>query len=198
VFRLHPLIEGGEAVLREQDVVGCLEILEGVEPLAGMAQEHLRVLLEMRRDDHRRNVLLDRREGLDHAAAHVEVELADRHEHAVAGAGPARHDRDLQAVLFIGPIGHGLVESAVLSLRNPVGAKGHFGKGLLRQGAACSPAETRRHHSRQACTQLHPQQFPCSARAPAVQPRFCALVRGLARPAAATAPSGPDHSTDQG
>ncbi len=135
VFGLHPLEEGRDAVLRQQNVVRALEILETVEPLARMAHEDLRIFLEMGRHDHRRNILLDGREGLDHAAAHVEVELADRHQHAVGGARAPGHDGDLEPVFLEGSIRDGLIIAAVLGLGDPVRAERD-----LRQGGRVTAA----------------------------------------------------------
>ena len=138
-----------------------------------MAQEDLRLLLEMGRDDDGGNVLLHGREGLDHAAAHVEVELADGQQHAVAGPRAARHDGDLEAVFLVSAVGDGLVIAAMLALGEPVGAEGHLGQRLLRQGAS---AQAGRKRSRDPGVQLH-RHSPSAGRANGLQSE-AQLLRG--------------------
>ena len=90
-----------------------------------MGEEHLRLLLEDGGDDERRDVLLHGGERLEHVAAHVEVDAADRQQHAVVGLRPARHDGDVEVVLGVGAVGDGLVVAAVLGLGDPVGPEAH-------------------------------------------------------------------------
>ncbi len=129
VFGFHPLEEGRDTVLRQEQVVRALQILETIEALGRMAHEDLRIFLEMGRHHHGGNVLLGGRERLDHAAAHVEVELSDRHQHPVGGARPPWHDGDFEAVFLEGSISDGLIIAAMLGLGDPVRAEGD-----LRQG----------------------------------------------------------------
>ena len=101
-----------------------------------MAHENLGLFLEMGRHDDRGDILLDRRKGLNQAAAQVEIELADGHEHSVCGARPAGHNGDLQPVFLESAIGDRLIISAVLGLRDPVRAERDFPKGLRSESAA--------------------------------------------------------------
>ena len=76
-----------------------------------------------------RDALLD---GVDRAehAAHVELDLAGDQQRPVGGLRAALADGDVEAVLRVGAVGDGLVEAAVLGLRQPVGAEGDL---VLRQ-----------------------------------------------------------------
>ena len=67
--------------------------------------------------------MFDGIEGLQRIGAHEEVELADRQQDPVVHVRPARHDGDLEAVLFEGAVGERLIEAAVLGLRHPIGAE---------------------------------------------------------------------------
>jgi hypothetical protein len=144
----HPLIIGGETLLRDEDVVGFLQILEFVEALARMSEQNLRLLLERRGDDEGRDVLLHGREGLHHVAAHVEVDAAHGEQHAVVGLRPARHDLDLEAAAAIGAVGQSLIIAAVLGLGDPVRAEPDLGR-RGRLGARRSRQGTERHGCRE-------------------------------------------------
>ncbi len=119
---------------------GVLEILELVHADAGMRHEDLRVLLEHGRDDLGRDVLLHRRIGLEHVAAHVEVDLADRKQQPVVGLWAARQDRHIKPELGVGPVDDRLVEAAVLGLGQPIGAEGDM-IGGANSGERCTPGE---------------------------------------------------------
>ena len=88
-----------------------------------MRDQHLRVLLEQRRDLDRRNVLRDRVEALQRVGAEEEIDLADRQQDAVVHVRAARHDGDVEAVFPVGAVGQRLVEAAVLGLGHPIGAE---------------------------------------------------------------------------
>src|SRR5262249_33820073 len=61
-----------------------------VDPLVGMRDQNLRVLLEHGGDRKRGDVARDRVEALQRVGAHEEVELADRQQEAVVYGRPAR------------------------------------------------------------------------------------------------------------
>jgi hypothetical protein len=118
----HPLVVGLEAVVADEQRQ-VLEFLPGVG-LARMGHDHLRMLLEDRRDVDHRNALLHRAERLEKVAAHVEVHAAGEHQGAVVDLRSARQDLDLEpAIVQIGAVGDGLVEAAVLGLGEPVRAE---------------------------------------------------------------------------
>ena len=97
-----------------------------------MRHQDLRVLLERGRDHHHRDVVLDVVEGAEHAAAHVEVDRAGGEQLAVVDLRAARADRHIQAVFLVDPVGHRLIEAAMLGLGLPVRAEGHLVQGLRR------------------------------------------------------------------
>jgi hypothetical protein len=130
----HPLVERGEAFLGHEDIVGFLQIGEGVKTLAGVRDQHLRLLLEAGGNRNRGNVLLHRREGLQHIAAHVEIDAADGQQHAVVGLRTTGRDGHIKAKLPVGAIGHSLIKPAMLGLRQPVGAKNDLFGGLCAGG----------------------------------------------------------------
>jgi hypothetical protein len=94
-----------------------------------MAHQNLRLFLEMRGDDLERNVLLDGREGLQHVAAHVEIDLAGQHQRTAGNLRSALHDRDLETACLVGAVGNRLIVSAMLRLGQPVGAEGDLFQG---------------------------------------------------------------------
>ena len=141
VGRLHPAIEGGEAFLADEG--GRLrQILPLVEADAGVRHDDLRVLLEMRGDDDDRHVLLDRVEGEQQVAAHVEIELAGGEQEAVVGLRAARHDRHVEPVFGVGSVDDGLIIAAVLGLGEPVGAERDLVGGDRRRRDKASPAKS--------------------------------------------------------
>ena len=89
-----------------------------------MRHDDLRVLLHHGRDVDDGDLLFQRRIGLDHVVAHVEIDLSGRQEDQVVGLRAARKDRDVEAVFGIGPIGHGLIEPAMLGFSQPIRAHG--------------------------------------------------------------------------
>ena len=91
-----------------------------------MRHHHLWIFLEIRRDDHERKVLLDRVEGAQQIAAHVEIELAGHQQDRVVGVRTALHDRHVEAVFCVSAVCDRLIVSAVLGLGEPVGAEGDF------------------------------------------------------------------------
>ena len=102
-------------------------------PDVRVGDQHLRVLLEDRRDLDHRNVLLDRREGADQVALHVELDLVGQQQRLVGGLRAALDDRDLQPVFLVGAVGDRLVEAAVLAFGQPVGAEGDLVEILRRR-----------------------------------------------------------------
>ena len=88
VFRLHPLIVRCETLLGDEDVGGVLEVGKRLEALTGMGDQDLGVLLENRGDDDGRDVLLHGGESLNHVAAHVEIDAADRQGMRLLACGP--------------------------------------------------------------------------------------------------------------
>ena len=100
---------------------------------AGMREQHLRILLEDRRDRDGRDVLRDRVERLQRVGAHEEVELAGGQQNAVVHLRPARHDGDVEAVFLVGAVGDRLIEAAVLGLAPPNWCR----SATLSSGCAC-------------------------------------------------------------
>ena len=92
-------------------------------PWPGCGHHHLRVLLEVGRDDAQRNVLLHGVEGLQQVAAHVEVDLAGQQQRPPADLRAALHDGDVEAAGRIGAVGDRLIVAAMLGLGEPVGAE---------------------------------------------------------------------------
>ena len=64
---------------------------------------------------------VDRVEGQQKIAAHVEVESSGRQQELVVGLRAALHDRDVEAVFGVSAVGDRLVISAMLGLGEPVG-----------------------------------------------------------------------------
>ena len=118
----HPLEVRSQALLGNEQRQ-LLQVLEFLDALVGMRQQHLRILLEDRGDDQGRDVLRDRVERLQRVGAHVEFDPAGDQLQAVVHVRPARQDGDVEAVLLVGAVGHRLIEAAVLGLRHPVGGK---------------------------------------------------------------------------
>ena len=104
-----------------------------------MGHHDLRVFLEMRGDDHDRQVLVDRVEGEQQVAAHVEIELAGGEQETVVGLRAARHDRHVEPILGVSAIDQRLIVAAVLGLGEPVRAEGHL---VRRQRRRRSEAKT--------------------------------------------------------
>ena len=122
---LHPVIERRQPFLADEG--GRLgQVVPFVEPDAGMRHHDLRILLEIRRDDDDRQVLLDRVEVDEHVAAHVEIDLAGGQQQAVVGLRAALQDRHVEAVFRVGAVDHRLIIAAVLGLGEPVGAERHL------------------------------------------------------------------------
>ena len=88
-----------------------------------MSDEHLRIFLEARRNCDSRNILCNRIEGLQRIGAHKEIEFADGQQNAVVHVRPAGDDGHIEAVLLVRAVRERLVKTAVLSFRDPVGAK---------------------------------------------------------------------------
>ena len=106
-----------------------------------MREQHLRVLLEDRRDRDHWDVLRHRVEGLQAIRAHEEIDPAGEQQHAVVHLRAARHDRHVEAVFPVGAVGDRLIEAAMLGLGDPVGAErdlvellGEGGRGESRKG----------------------------------------------------------------
>ena len=120
-----------------------------------MRHHHLRLLLEGGGDDAQRNVLRDGVEGLQHVAAHVEVDLAGEQQRPAGDLRAALLDGDLEAAGGIGAVGDGLVVAAMLGLGEPVGAEGHrHREGAGRAGR--SDGERRRGNLEKPVHRHHP------------------------------------------
>src|SRR5258708_16226296 len=91
-----------------------------------MGDQHLRILLEHRRDRDRRNVLFDRIEGLECVRAQVKIDLSHWQEEAIVDLRTARDDGDVEPISAVRAVGQRLVKSAMLGLRDPVGSKGQL------------------------------------------------------------------------
>ena len=91
-----------------------------------MGNQDLRIRLEHRCDRERRNILLDRIEGLQRVRAQVKVDLSYRQEDAIVDLRTARDDGDVEPVSAVCAVRQRLIESAVLGLRDPVGGKGQL------------------------------------------------------------------------
>ena len=75
-------------------------------------------------------VLVDRVEGEQQVAAHVEIELAGGEHEAIVGLRPARHNGHVETVFGVCSIDQGLIIAAVLGLGEPVGAEGDLVGGV--------------------------------------------------------------------
>jgi hypothetical protein len=141
VLRLHPLPEAELPVLADEGDRRLGHVLEGVEALAGVREDGLRVFLEEGRDHHGGHAVLHVVEGLQQVAGHQEVDLAGRQHRPVVDHRAALLDVDVEAVLLVGAVHQRLVEAAVAGLRLPVGGEHHFflrlhGEGGGREGEA--------------------------------------------------------------
>ena len=88
-----------------------------------MRKKDLRVLLKDRGHRDHRHVVGHCIERLQRVRAHEEIELAGNQLNTVVNVRATRNDFDVEPVALIGPVRDGLIESAMLSLRNPVGAE---------------------------------------------------------------------------
>jgi hypothetical protein len=104
-FGDHPLEIALEAGIAEDVLLGILQVFPGVEALAGMGHQHLRLLLEGGGDDLDRDVLFDGREGFKHVAAHVEVDLAGQQQCAIVHLRAALGDGHIEAAGGVGAVG---------------------------------------------------------------------------------------------
>jgi hypothetical protein len=109
-----------------------------------MRHHHLRIFLEIRGDDHNRDVAVDRVEGQQKIAAHVEIQSSGRQQKLVVGLRAALDDRDIEPVFGIRAVGDRLVISAMLGLGEPVGAEGDL---VGRQRGRCEQARSKRQAS---------------------------------------------------
>ena len=91
-----------------------------------MRDEDLRVLLEHGGDVDGRHVLRDGVEALQRIGAQIEIDLADRQQHAVVGVRAALQDGHVEAVFAIGAVGERLIKAAVLGFGHPIGAERDF------------------------------------------------------------------------
>ena len=147
----------GPRVGADQDRL-ALQRGETVVALAGMRDQHRRVLLEDRRDGDERQVLLHE---LDRpAAAEVEVEPAGHHELHLVHLRPALADGHLQPVPGVKPGGERLVVAAIFRLGQPVEAEADRVLGACRGGTGqqdkqgCDPSHGRL-NSRSGASILH-------------------------------------------
>jgi hypothetical protein len=129
---------------------GAGQVGEVPDRAARVREQRLRILLEHRRDDHRRHAVLDVVETVQQVAGHQEVDAAGGKQRAVVHLRTARADLDLQAKARIGAVGQRLVEAAVRGLRLPVRGEHHAVGGERRgreagQGQRRQPASQLRH-----------------------------------------------------
>lgn len=89
----------------------------------GVSRQDLWLLLEDRGDHYAWNVISSVVEGREHVADHVDVDLAGEQELAVISLGPAWPNGDIEIVLSIDIGRNSLIETAMLDLRFPIGAK---------------------------------------------------------------------------
>ncbi len=68
----------------------------------------------------------DRSKGLQHVAAHVEVDLAGQQQRTAGDLRPALHDLHVEAASRIGAVRERLVVAAMLGLGEPVRPEGHL------------------------------------------------------------------------
>ena len=100
-----------------------------------MADQHLRVLLEDRRDGEEGRPLAHVGEGLE-AVRHHHVDPAGEQELAAVEAGAALAQVALDAGLAVEPGGDRLVVAAMLGLRAPVGHEAHLVERLRSRSSA--------------------------------------------------------------
>ena len=125
-----------------------------------MRDQHLRVLLEIRRDFDGGDILGDRVEALQIVGGQEEVDLADRQQDAVVHARAALADGDVEPVFAVGAVGKRLVEAAVLGLRHPIGAEGDLVERLGRGGACQGACPQGGNHEPGAKNRLQRHQLP--------------------------------------
>ena len=104
-----------------------------------MGHHDLRVFLEIRGDDHDRQVLVDRVEGEQQVAAHVEIELARGEQKTVVSLRAALHDRHVEPVFGVSAVDDRLIIAAVLGFGEPVRAERHL---VRRHRRGCGQAKT--------------------------------------------------------
>ena len=117
----------------------------GVEALARVRDQRLRIFLEHRCDHHRGHAVLHVVEVVQQVAGHQEVDAAGRQQRPVVDLRAALLEGDIEAEGLVGAVGHRLVEAAVRGLRLPVGGEGHL---VLRQhgrGRECAQRGNEHH-----------------------------------------------------
>src|SRR5262249_18873353 len=126
---LEPLVKRRYALVGNEQRK-LFQVGEFIDALVRMRDQHLRVLLKQRSHFDRRNLLLDRVEGLQRIGAQKKIDFADRQQDAVVDARPARHDGDVEAIFAISAVRQRLVEAAVLAFGDPIGAERNLIKRL--------------------------------------------------------------------
>jgi hypothetical protein len=122
VFGFQPLEIAGNPFLGNEQRQR-LQVLDLGDFRFRMRQEHLRVLLKHRRDVDHRDIVGDGVERLQRVRAEEEIELTGDQQDTVVVVRAAGHDRDVEPVLLVGPVGQGLEKPALLGLRDPIGSK---------------------------------------------------------------------------
>ena len=98
-----------------------------------MRHENLRVFLKVCRHNQCGYALLQRGEGGNHIATHVELDLAGDQQQAIIGLRPAGQDGHIKAVFLISAICHSLIKATMLCFGEPIATKGHLVEGLSRK-----------------------------------------------------------------
>ena len=88
-----------------------------------VGDQNLRILLEIGRDDDRRDVVANIVDRQEQVAGHQEIDLSGRQQRSIVHLRTAHLDLDVQPVLGVGSVSHCLVETAVTALGKPVGRK---------------------------------------------------------------------------
>src|SRR5262249_8577259 len=127
----EPLVKSRHALFGDEQRE-FFQVGKFVDALIRVRDQHLRVFLKHGGDFDGRNLLLDRVEGLQRVGAEKEIYFADRQQDAFVDVWPARHDGDIEAIFAIRPVRQCLIEAAVLTFGDPVGAERDLIKRLRR------------------------------------------------------------------
>ena len=127
----HPLEIAGQPFLGHEQRQR-FQVFEPLRLDLRVHQKYLRVFLEDRGDADDGHLVGHRVERQQIVGRHREVEFAGHEQDAVVDVRPARHDRHVKAVAFIGAVSNRLEETAMLGLGHPVGAERHLVELVLR------------------------------------------------------------------